>query len=610
MTDTSVADDSGAGLTPVQSMDPIPLLTSLPIYETLTSSIFDQAQKPEVDPTTGKIKKPPVGQNIDDLVSFGTKVQAQMAGIVGQVQAIADKNNQVAVDTQKAIEDSGLQDKTILDIKAAQTMKTEKHNAEFAGAIGVDPNQASYTLLEEGAKLRQQRLDLEDLGAKAQKEASASLFSDPGQFLLNSITGPVAQKGYAVALERYKGQVAAIQGAEAAVSDVSVRNAALDQVTTTAGVAALQSKIADDTTEKANASKQDALKFNLSSISPIMQATSEQFHTALGINNALVQQQSLQLEKEGFEFRKGEAEFTEIKKQEQIDLLKDNAEARASKEADLKSMNERMGTNISFQDYRLMGDKERGVVDNMVVANKYSGAAGSSPATAIENFNNIPSAINVGLDRTKNLLETAIEKGRVTNSSGIPYHQLAPAERLALDNKSAVLYSRQSYLGGIPDTGNIYSLPSLSRMIGMPQVVGSELAESLKPLASNSTYETKATDVLTHASDLVQKGVPLSKVAAQVSTLYKAGMLQNNVDGQYDKFRIQMLDPTVTGFKVQIPGLGLIDMSNPTRVAQAISRQTLNNKLQTITRSHVLAPQLQQNYTDAQAQAAAEGGTP
>lgn len=578
MTDTSVADDSGGDINPVSNIDPVQLLTSLPIYETLTSSIFDQAQKPEVDPTTGKIKKPPVGQNIDDLVSFGTKVQSQMQGIVGQAQAIADKNNQIAVDTQKAIADSGLQDKTIQDINAAQALKTEKHNAEFAGAIGVDPNQASYTLLEEGAKLRQQRLELEDLGAKAQKEASASLFTDPGQFLLNSITGPVAQKGYAVALERYKGQIAAIQGAEAAVSDVATRNAALDQVTTTAGVAALQAKIVDKTAKEANASKQDALKFNLSALSPIMQATSEQFHAALGINNALVQQQSLDLEKEGLEFRRSEAEFTEAKKQEQIMLLKDNTAYRTQKEADIKDMNTRMGTDISFQNYERMGDKGRETVDNLLLANKYQGAAGSSPATAIENLNSIPTKPNIGLEQTKNLVADAMNKGRTINSNGIPYEQLTPSERLYRDNLSATLYAKNSYTGGIPDTGNIYSLPSLSRMIGMPQVVGTELATSLAPQAVNPNYETKAVDVFTHAKDLVNKGVPVSKIAKQVIDLYNAGILQNNVTNQYDKLHIQMLDPVVTGYKVNLPGVGLTDMSNLSRVTQAITRGILDDK--------------------------------
>lgn len=588
MTDTSTIDavqDINPNLGQVQDQSSSLLSGILPTLNTLTDSIFDQAQKPEIDPTTGKPKPPPVGSTLDDLMALGKNVTDQMQGIVGTVQGLVTKNDAATQAQTDAIKDSGLQSKIIQDIQTSQQLKTAKDNAAVQGAFGLDPNQSNYDLLQRVQSIKQQQEDVNAKGKELEQLKSATILDDPWNFLKNKIVGPAKESGYEQAVQNYNTQLAQIKANQDMTTDAFIKNKALDEVTTATTGAALDKQIADTTAIKASQSQQEGLKYDMSGVNPMIAATDTQWKAAQGINTAMAQQQSLLLEGQGLVLRQREADINDIFKKEKEGALQDKQDYIHAMDQRIATMNQTAGTNLQgYQAYKVLPQTEQAAYDRLMTPASAAGIAGFTPAEAIANLQRIPRAPNVGLDSTIRTLDNQAEIARNPNNTRRPgqpsFRSLTPEQRLDEENSAIINYTSNS-LRNIPDSGNIYSMPTMSVMTSIPTVMASDLGKKLTPLGqADSLAATKANTVFRATVDMVKAGKPIDQAAKEFSNFYTAGMLANNAANQYRTVNVPVLSSEHTGYNVNIDGAGIIDASNQTRVKQAITRYLLNEQVQ------------------------------
>lgn len=174
---------------------------------------------------------------------------AQNSATVAQIN---ETNNQAGQSTIAATQQAGEDDKIVVAAKQLADMKAQQASLDFATHIGANPDSATYIMNAKADELRQAMADASQKTQDLQSNMSTSFFDNPGKWLTNVFTQGGQIRDADIANARVKQVQSELSGVQQLTQEAVKTNAAIEQTTTAATMAATLDHISQATKIQAN----------------------------------------------------------------------------------------------------------------------------------------------------------------------------------------------------------------------------------------------------------------------------------------------------------------------------------------------------------------------
>lgn len=550
----------------------------------------------------------------------GTSVQQGSVDLTNSVQnylnALPSAGPAVA-QTSAGAQLKAAGDIAVARAQAEAAIKLQTDNAAAAARFGFTPGAPSGI----NAKLSEDILALENtMDAKRGdilKKQGTSFFDDPVGFLFNQVALPydIAEFNTLAGTQEHK--LAVLHSLGAATDEQMKRNAAVDTASGTALLAGeSQRALGQAQLTEADASFK-AVQQGMQATSIRMTGSEQQFNAAVAANSALVAAQKLVIEQNNSDIMKQQYDLSVINSNRQADADKRLAEIQSvemvqrnlnlgndqEKVVALHDLNTRLlkaatvyGIDpVSWQQLQIMGDGplkrmlDQAITDPNVQQN---GHLGFDATTSLNTANTLNLALTPGMNIVREKM-IGWENAAIAKSGGVyTWKQMDPgAQHLA--QQTSIQDETRKEARNIQDTGGIYSPNSLFKTLqigqGEASLANTQIGAILAPLANtDQRYPTKASDVLTTAANLISSGKSTpAQMAAEVSRIYTAIMVDNNDVRQYNRLVMPSLDPLTDGYHTYVANPFSYGSSTPLNLTSRsavegyLTRLSIANKMLT-----------------------------
>lgn len=517
---------------------------------------------------------------------------AQSGDITNRVGAIdtatEELNTSVTSETAAIGEEANLK-RTALMLTDELIMDKERKNKQAAAFFGTNPEAANSVIQAMSAEILDQHGKVQASAAEILQKQNTKFSDDPIEWITNAFMLPsdiAAHNTREAILER---SVKTLQSLEMLTQEQVKTNNAIAATTSTAISAANADALLAAATVRAANAKQQALRDGVQFGSVRLAATHMQFESQLQVFNAEVSLQHLQLAQQTKDIN---LEMRDLQKQNLqliIDKRDEDAEARAAFQNQLDKATGLVGMRrLTVADYdRAPQDVKAALYSIMADPNTNDGRLGYDTVNSLERAK----AVNAPLSPQINDIKEKLIKW---NSATIGKQQ-ATWSTLKPDQQHVELQKGiQAHLvqevNNIPDSGGIYSAPPLKSLASIPVVSNTILWKSaFAPQAMNPMRPTSAQAFYDTAVDLVEgKKMPLDQAASEISTIYRAIVLDNGQQRDYNRFALPMQNTYRTAirtghsFMIGAFDTKIIDMTNETEVRNTLMRALSARRAQSV----------------------------
>lgn len=475
-------------------------------------------------------------------------------------------------------------------------MKAQARTAHEAGALGTDPDAASYVVTDIASSIGADERDIMERQSMIQSKMDQSFLDDPLQWITNQFSLPYDQ----AALEMKVGSVSqkfdTLRQLSARTTEFAQKNAALEENASTARLAALNQQAAGKALADVADSKMQLATLGIQGLQVKSALDERQFTNIMQMNTAKNEAVRLSLAQTSEQLHARQvdimASYRDIQKKAlnlSIEQRQDNIDALNSLQKNLDRVTSIYGMRqISAKDFMSPSFSPRmkeTIQQLMLDPNTQDGKLGYNAVGSLERVNSINAPLTPGMNILRDRL-TKIEQGIIaTPMNQQLFKTMTPDQRMAIVQKGidAEVLKEQN---NIPQQRGIYSPPALKDVITTPALLkmapiltGAKsglpslaMADPQHPLNANEIFKFAMEQIATKQATVEQMG-------KEVSSIYRTANALNAETLQYNRFALPApvdSHKTTLYTGVGFGGAKVVDMANPIAVQSELIRSIAN----------------------------------
>jgi hypothetical protein len=461
-------------------------------------------------------------------------------------------------------------------------LQAQKTLAARAAAVGVDVNAAADRITSLMTDIQASHKEVDSALTTVRQKREVNPFEHPIDYVVSALTLPFAEDKLKGAVDTANTKVQQLSQINTAVQQTAQTYAALKESTSAASVEANAKLASLEARINAQKAALEGIKYNTQGIQVAQEASKDRlamlFHAQTAIDTEIRLQtdlDSLKLRKEEFQWRKEEKALvdqarTEGKQVDELVIEKinlsrasfgltpiDGLEAKSALTA-LKS-----GASKDLAYHYENGDR---------IKNTGVPFIGANPAESITALKNIPVNLGEHAKATVELLkdaETALQANKT-----IDQKNKTAVDQFLNSHVQASVKQQYSMVtpGNLFDIGDIRSYASLTGIsdLGITKKLIEPAIKSGQPLDNPKM-------VMGLVTKMVSDGTLSSAEAQELAVVYQKGVLLNQASRRFTGYGI-VLPNNGKNYYTRLPGLGVVDMADPTVISRALARD-LSEKL-------------------------------
>lgn len=465
-------------------------------------------------------------------------------------------------------------------------IKLKEDTTRFAAMFGLTPGAPSALVVQMSKDIMQGQAEVITANKGITDKLQTSFLSDPLGWISNQITLPFdvqAVENRAAQVNQEFGFLGELQDK---ISNQGKLNAIIDTGASTDRLNALNQQALGIAKVTAGQSAMESAKLGLEGARIRSAMTAQAYHAAIDMDNVMIAQYNIAKTDKQIAFDQA-YKTEEQNMQEQRLVIVKQKELRDIELDAVRLNNEKMNSKILSREIEGTADTQRrldianalagynrlsvtefqklpagGIKDYLEKAivdpNFMNGRYGFDPVESLSTLRKYNLPISPGARLVADKL--AEIEGKIVKQDEINWRTLgseAQKARLMVGIKD---YWEKEIIA-IPESGSIYSPPSLAAVIAIPALTNLSLLKDLSGAAiANPNYAFKVDDLITAAIFRVneKKSTP-SQMAEEISAIYNSIMVDNNNNYQYTRFALPPMSQKDTKFR-QIVN---VDPSNP-----------------------------------------------
>lgn len=504
---------------------------------------------------------------------------------------ILDSANAANAQAQAATSEDAQAQVIINTVQMNARLKTQQRTASEAAFFGTDPDADTYMVKALGDDIRTTQADIMQRDKMINEKMNTSFFDDPISYIANQFSLPTDVASRNARVSQLEQREETLSKLNALTTEAGQKNMTIEQNITAATVNASNTKLLNAAIIANANSQKEIAQLGLTGINVRMAGNKQQFDAVVAGHNANVQEQGLSLQKAQFglaqqrEAREAEAQKSRLEldtliKQSTIEDKQKKAESEALLQDKLNRATSTFSmAPITLNEFKLMSGKQRDKLEQMMMdPDVQNGRAGPTPAAALDTMSglNIPGNPGLNMTRSKLIAIQVAEKEKL----GQMLHSMKPEEVQMKVNKG-IEDTVKKEANNIPAVGGFYSPPPLQKVLTIPAVAATSLAQELAVFGKDPQAATDANMIFRVANDLAAKDPSkIPQLANEIATIYAAINVDNNTTHQYNKLALPALPSNQ--FKTQVQtgkgwsGAEVINMANKVNVEATLIRAQSN----------------------------------
>lgn len=516
-----------------------------------------------------------VGSTITGALGQATGAGAAVAPATGQAQA--GITQETAAKQQQDLLEGAARDKLVND------------NLSVATAEGTTPQQ----MIDRAARINATTATLQSENDELSKRAGTSIFDDPLSYIQNLFTTPFIKRKHDADLESLKEDLSIQNQQQIASQDAAKVNAGIDAVHGAVYTKSIMDQEAGIALQKKAQATIESAKFESSNAAVTASISDADMNNAVKQSNVAGTALNEARTNLGFDLTAGgKTARSELIAQRARDLVQadqDNKLASIAMGRGGQPIPETEIANMTTAQKKAFVDLRNSVaIGTGAGLTPAESPLGSTPVDAANNTKvfGLKAPMASQNDTIKFINDSAAEVAqhgiKGPNGTNINIKALPPEDQSTIIN-NAVLGKYGALYNNIPATGSILSPGPLSSILSIPVVGQTDLGKALAPLAVNKLAPIDYDTVAAAASKLIDSGMPIPVVAAQMKTLGNGmsgqvnqirGLARANLppllSDQFPNFRVTMRDALGNSHNV--------DLNNQSAIETFLTRNEIAKK--------------------------------
>lgn len=236
---------------------------------------------------------------------------------------------------------------------------------------------------------------------------------------------------------------------------------------------------------------------------------------------------------------------------------------------------------LATTDAKLKDLYSRGMVDPAVQSNLYGGAPDSTILGSMDKHRTLPLPLEPAARQTFQVLQNMDTAYLNSKTSDPMYKNGTKDEQNAMRN-THLMRQFGTQLSNVPETGSVYSLPSLNVILTTPAFRDYIMRPDIEALSkSDPNAPARVQDVIAIAMKKVADGATPGQVAKELADIYSAAVKTNSAVKEFDRFLIPRPTLGVNGFNTAVPGTNpmnpspvILDLTNAAKVEHYLQMRT------------------------------------
>lgn len=472
--------------------------------------------------------------------------------------------------------------------KLAKTAKSQRS----AAIIGTDPDATTSILQSMMGTIHGISGELDVRDAAIQKKLDTGFMDDPLGWIVNQFSLPGDVVAYNNRLQKLNEKEELLGRLQEKTKNQIQINENISANTSEEKIAAMNVANMAIAKAKVAQSEQALAKAGLDTMSIRMAANGQQWQMAVGLNNAMNQEQHLVLARSANTIAQRNLELNTELKNLQIQASENVQEAKAALQSKLDKATGVLGMNrITVAEFQMLSGPVKNILESAAAdPNIEQGMIGRNMADSIAKANSVNAPLTPGINGVRRILTNI--KGGVLKDNENTWKSFTPeVQEQKVQEKYEVRIKQE--IANIPDAEGIYSAPSLVKVLEIPMVASTTIGKTLAPLAKILDYPTKSAELFTTGLNLITTGkLTPDQAADELSGIYTSIVVDNNQQRAYQRLSV----PRQKSFNASIQtsagwgGSTTLDLSNREAVKNAYIRATAAVKVNEMMQNWPIAP--------------------
>lgn len=477
-------------------------------------------------------------------------------------------------------------------------IKKQADDAAAAAAVGMTPGAPSDLIIATINNLQGNQADLLARGRMIADKQQQEFFDDPLQWLTNQFALPFDIAAYNAKIAQQDRDFDFLSGMSKIFDDQARVNAAVDVATGQSLLDGLNRIALGKAQSAAAGSQMELARLGLNIVNMRANMSDQILGNYLKAMDYLGREQSRIQEERRLKL----SEEAGVRAEETLKLQRAEADARATeiarKESGRRFLQERINTAtnvigmtaISVDDYLMDPNIQKRLAPFMLSPEVMTGTLGSTPAQALDMVQGFP--LTPGNELTRRWGEATNNATVTAAAAGTGWRNLGAEAQEELKTKK-LLEAANRERANIPESGGLYSLPPLKSVLTMRSLMTEDgkqfrfsILEDMLPLVrADENIATKPELFVAAAAARIRDGkATVDQMALELSNIYRAMGMDNNLLRGYNKFNLPVLAADNGGFKQQLNltgvfgGSTVVDFMNAPAVRNALQRYMARTK--------------------------------
>lgn len=518
--------------------------------------------------------------SLDEIMTQARRLQdsandaaAVVLGSVGGMES-ATKGITTAERTEAEAKNEGL--------RAAQdiTLRKNRVNTGAAADFGTDPRTSSSIITEFSRSIKSEELGVQAEAKSLEAKQKLSPFDDFVGWFQAQFELPGEEIAHGTRVAALNTRMGVLERLQKATHDQIALNEALDTNTSDAAIAAKSKENLAAAAKSAAEAQFRLQKTGLEVANIRLAQSSAQLHAVQAVHSAQVQENQLAISKAHLDLAERTRLINVELKNLQVQEKEDKMVAEKNWNEKLFRASAVLGLTmpITYKDLTAMSPDMKHRVESIALdPDIQAGRLGSSPWSAAETALTLNAPLTPAIRAKGSTLDLVRNQRAGVIGSGadsLLWKQLDPAVKETKMKANFDIWIKQQQ-NNIPETGGLYSAPSLSSIGKIPAVANTSLYKELAPLARDPEYATKPQEFFNTAVKKIKEGGNPDQIARELSGIFKAIAIDNSAQKGYARFALPLQDSYKTIIDAGLPygdRSQSVDMTNYSQVGNLLLR--------------------------------------
>lgn len=578
--------------------------------------------------STNSVTAPPAGVNVSDLMDAYTKFTGQVSDSKTDLDNVIQTAQDAAGSKISGAGQVAAGQSLVISAEGAAAAQLYSDNARAAATVGLTPGKPSQLVTDAISRYAASQTDLNNRYTNIQSKQDLNFGDDPLQWIINQVSLPFDMAAYNTAASSSERNLGVVRGLSEAFSEISKVNSVVD-VADAATVASGKTQIAAGQASMIAGDAQLQLaRMGLDGVNLRQSMDTATFAKMMDVYSADVAQQKLEIDRSNLVLSTHRSANEDVQLGLSVAQGARSAESLKLQQAEAARSEDRLAMDKTRAEYEkatndyLSGEREKKVAGEAYLQdrlNDVSTVLGTKPIpvstymtdpkihdfyadlvaspditkyrlgkdipSAMEVAGKSPNTLPIGMQFTANILNDVNQA--TIKAGGTIWNSLGKDTQRQRSQEAYNLYIKNS-LANIPMTGNIFSPPSIAGALGMKSLLLNPADPSkgyrnplMNEIAMLGTADPQrplnGNDLFAIGYKRLQAGLDTPEsFGKNFSDLYTATMADISITRQFSRFNVPMLDPTTTGYRQTIQGIGGFNF-NGTRVVNQSKASEVTN---------------------------------